>query len=119
MAQNFLCKLVSHVGIWEIQQHFLVIDQENFQGCLLSQEVASLNLFDLAETDDFLVLLGFGNLQLEEENIALLLLLICNIHLKEEDQLIIGHAHEALIVIERLEDIAWTLYDDFASRDAI
>ena len=55
LAQNFLCKLVSHIRVREVQEHFLVVDQENFQSRLLSQEEASLDFFDLAEAYDFLI----------------------------------------------------------------
>lgn len=47
------------------------------------------------------------------------MLILTNIHLVEEDQLIVRHAHEALVIIERLKDLALTFNNHLASGRSI
>ena len=73
----------------------------------------------MAEAYDFLIRLGLGVLELEEENVALLMLILTNINLIEENQFIVRHAHEALVIIKRLKNLALTLNNHLASGRSV
>jgi hypothetical protein len=75
--------------------------------------VPPLNFLDKAETYNLLVALCIGYLMLEEENCALLLLTLTRVHIIEEDQFVICHAHQPLAIAERSQDFARALYYDF------
>jgi len=93
----------------------LVVYQENFQGSLLCQEVAPLDFLDGAKTDHLLVTLRIGYLHLKEEYGALRLFALTGVHVIEENQFVVGHAHHSLAVGERRQDFTWTFDDNLPS----
>jgi hypothetical protein len=74
--------------------------------------VAPLNFLDGTKTNHFLVTLSIGYLHFKEEDGALRLFALSGVHVIEENQFIVGHAHHSLAVGERRQDFAWTFDDN-------
>lgn len=110
--EDFLCKVVPDILIREVEQDLFVINHEKLESCLLRQEPSTLDFYDVAQVDHFLVWLCVRQLPLKEEDCTLLLLVVLIVvffHVVEEDKLIVGHQQHSLLVAKRVKNLARAL----------